>query len=400
MATATFEYRVRDPLGKVHQGQVQAADADDATQQLRQDGFAVLDLAEAGDDAPLVPRPVGRSRLVYVTSQLAIMVDTGVSLSEALESALAQEEHPTLRRVLRELKGSVEEGEDFSAALARYPRLFDPTYIALVKAAEATGSLGAMLDRVARFLRKELETRSKVRAALAYPTVMLVLAVSVTVFLLTYVLPKFTPLFARRGMNLPTPTRVMMALSTALLDYWPWWLAGAVVAIVGFLFGRRTAVGRRALDAVKLHLPVLGTMFRKVAISRSLRTLATVLRGGVPLLEALRLVGEVAGNSLYRDLWQQVAEQVTTGESVHASLASSPLFPRMLAQMISAGENTGKLDVVLERISDYYDQEVETSLKTVTSLLEPLMITAMGFVVGGIGLALMLPIFQLSRPAG
>lgn len=395
----TYQYRVRDPLGKIHEGSVQAATLDDAAQQLRRDGFQVLDLEEdgGGGDASLLPRRVSKHDVIYLTSQLAIMVDTGITLSAALAGIVEQEQNPTLRKVLADLRQAVEEGEDFSAALARHPKLFDRTYVSLVKASEATGTLGPMLDRVAGYLRKEVETRGKVRAAMAYPAVMMVLALAVTVFLLTYILPKFTPLFAARGAELPGPTRFLMGASDVLLHYWYLWLAGAVLAAGGFLFGRRTPAGRQLLDWLKIHLPVLGPMFRKVTISRSIRTLGTMLASGVPMLDALRLSAEVSGNFHYEKLWEHVLGQVTGGKRICEVLAGNPLFPRVLVQMIASGEETGKLEYVLERVSTYYDQEVEVALKTATSLIEPLMITLMGVVVGGIGLALMLPIFSLSR---
>jgi type IV pilus assembly protein PilC len=400
MSAATFQYRVRDSRGNYLEGTLDAATADDAAQQLRRDGFQVVELSEGGDDEGLFPRPVRRAEVVCATSQLAVMVDTGVTLSAALENMIAQEQNPTLRKVLKELQSSVQQGDDFSVALARYPKLFDKTYVSLVKASEATGSLGAMLDRVAGYLRKELEARGKVRAAMAYPSVMAVMAVAVTVFLLTFVLPKFTPLFTRKGMVLPKPTRIMMWLSDALTGYWYFWLALVIAAALGFFFGRRTPQGRQAWDWFKISAPLLGTMYRKVIISRTVRTLGTLLSSGIPMLDALQLSAEVSGNVWYERLWQNVARDVTEGKQVCESLAGESLFPPMLIQMISAGEQTGKLGPVLERVSNFYDQEVETSLKTVTSLIEPLMITVMGGVVGGIALALMLPIFQLSKSPG
>jgi len=216
----TFQYRVRDSLGKTVDGQLDADGADEAAQQLRRQGFAVLELDER-DDGGLFPRRVSKSEIVYMTSQLAVMVDTGITLSTALEGIMSQEANPTLRRVLTDLKVAVEEGEDFSTALSKYPKLFDKTYVSLVRASEATGTLGTMLERIATYLRKELETRGKVRAALAYPAVLLVVALGVTIFLLTYVLPKFTPLFNRRGIQLPRTTVFMMGLSDMLTGYWP-----------------------------------------------------------------------------------------------------------------------------------------------------------------------------------
>ena len=393
----TFEYRVRDPLGNIHDGTIEAPNRDDAAQQLRRDGFQVLDLDEASGDDGLFSRRVSKQEIIYTTSQLAIMVDTGITLSAALAGIVAQEENPTLKKVLDELKISVEGGEDFSAALARYPKLFGKTYVSLVKASEATGSMGSMLDRIAGYLRKEVETRGKVRAAMAYPTVMMFMAIGVTLFLLTYILPKFTPLFKSKGTELPGPTRLMMGLSDVMLGYWYLWAAGLIAVVVGFVLAKRTEPGRRAFDLVKINLPILGPMFRKVTISRSIRTLGTMLSSGVPMLDSIRLCGEVSGNYHYEQLWERVRDQVTGGKRICEVLAENPLFPRVLVQMIASGEETGKLDRVLERVSTYYDQEVETSLKTATSLIEPIMIAAMGVVVGGIGLALLLPIFSLSK---
>lgn len=384
-------------MGNVHQGSLEAAGVEEAAQTLRRDGFQILELEEADAPLGLFGGRVSKAEIIYMTAQLAIMVDTGITLSTALAGIVEQEQNPGLRKVLTELKEAVEGGEDFSAALARHPKLFDKTYVSLVKASEATGSLGAMLDRIANYLRKEVETRGKVRAAMAYPAVMMLLAVGVTIFLLTYILPKFTPMFVAKGMDLPAPTKLMMGISDALMLYWYLWAAAGVSLVVGYIFAKRTEPGRRTLDLVKINLPVLGTMFRKVTISRSIRTLGTMLASGVPMLDALRLCAEVSGNYHYERLWYDVRDQVTAGKRICEVLSGNPLFPRVLVQMIASGEETGKLDYVLERVSTYYDQEVDTSLKTATSLIEPIMITAMGFIVGSIGLALLLPIFSLSR---
>jgi type IV pilus assembly protein PilC len=393
----SYQYRVRDPLGKIHEGTLEAASLEEAGQQLRRDGFQVLDLEESDGDAPLFAARVSKNDIIYATSQLAIMVDTGITLSAALAGIVEQEQNPAFRKVLADLKEAVEGGEDFSTALARHPKLFDKTYVSLIRASEATGSLAAMLDRIATYLRKEVETRGKVRAAMAYPGIMMVLATAVTVFLLTYILPKFTPLFKSKGRELPRPTVFMMGVSELILEHWYLWLAGVVALVAGFLLARRTDPGRRFLDWLKIHLPIVGPTFRKVTISRSIRTLGTMLASGVPMLEALKLCGEVSGNYYYERLWQQVRDQVTAGKRICEVLEGSPLFPRVLIQMIACGEETAQLDRVLERVSAYYDQEVETALKTATSVIEPIMISVMGVIVGGIGLALLLPIFTLSK---
>ena len=392
-----YQYKVRDPLGKLIDGSLEAASREDAAQMLQRDGFHVLQLEEDDDGLALLPRRIKKSDIIYATNQLAIMVDTGITLSAALAGVGEQEENPSLKAVLRDLRIRVEGGEDFSTALARHPKHFDKTYIALVRASEETGSLGPTLMRIADYLRSEMDTRGKVRAALAYPCVMLVLAISVTLFLLTFVMPKFAPLFARKGTKLPKPTVVMMTVSNALIDYWWAWLLGVAVLGIVFFFGRRTEPGRKILDWLRINAPIVGTMNRKVAISRSVRTLGAMIHSGVSMLEAIRLSSQVSGNYYYEQAWLRVLDEITQGNRINESLAESGLFPKTLIQMIGSGEETGKLDYVLEKISVYYDREVETSLKTATSLIEPLMITVMGVVVGGIGLSLLLPIFSLSR---
>ncbi len=390
-----YEYRARDPLGNTHEGTVDAASVEEASQQLRRDGFQVLEIDEA--DGGLLPQRVSKNDVIYVTCQLAVMVETGITLATALSGIVEQETNATLRRVLADLRDRVEAGEDFSRALAGHPRYFDRTYVSLVKASEATGTLAATLERIAEYLRKELETRAKVRAAMAYPAVMMVMAAGVTVFLLTYILPKFTPMFQARGTDLPAPTILMMSISDALLGHWYLWLAGTTALLAGLMYAKRTEHGRRAIDWVRINAPIVGPMSRKVTISRSIRTLGTMLGSGVPIMDAIKLAGEVSGNYYYERLWEHVLDEVTSGRRVCEVLAGNPLFPRVLVQMIASGEETGKLDRVLERVSVYYDREVETAIKAATSMIEPIMIAAMGVVVGTIGLALLLPIFSLSR---
>jgi type IV pilus assembly protein PilC len=393
-----FSYTAKDPLGHSHEGSLEAATRDDAVQKLGRDGFHVVKIDEEEEESlNLFPRSVRRSEVVYLTSQLAIMVDTGINLASALESLYEQEDNPTLKRVLGELKEDVEGGDDFSSALAKHPKQFDKTYLALVRASERTGRLGSMLDQIAFYLRKELDNQGKVKAAMAYPAITLVLATGVTTFLLTYIMPKFTPLFSRKGAKLPMITSVMMSVSNAMVHYWYLWLLAIIVVVVGILYGRKTASGRRLIDWLKINVPIAGTAFRKLTISRSIRTLGTLLESGVPLLDSLRLTAEVSGNHYYEQAWLGVREKVTNGDRIAESLDGNPLFPKTLVQMINSGEATGKLDFVLKKVSGYYDVEVEAALKTATSLIEPIMISVMGGVVGTIAMSLLLPIFTLSR---
>jgi type IV pilus assembly protein PilC len=396
----TFAYQARDALGELIEGTLDVANREEAVARLKREGLAVLELEEESGGFDFMARRIRQSDIIFATSQLAVMVDTGITLSSALGSIADQEANPALKQVLLDLKSAVESGDDFSTALSRHPQQFDKTFISLIKASEQTGTMGEMLETVAAYLRSQLETRQKIRAAMAYPSVMAVLAVGVTIFLLTYILPKFEPLFSRKGVKLPAVTVFMMSASKVLLDYWQLWLVAAVVIVLTYAFGRKTEPGRKILDWVMIHLPIIGTMSRKVTLSRSIRTLGTMVASGVSMLEAIRLTAEVASNWYYEQAWLRVLAHVTEGKRISESLEDERhLFPSTLVQMIGAGEETGKLDVVLGKVSTFYDREVETSLKATTSMIEPLMICAMGVVVGTIALGLLMPIFQLSRPS-
>jgi type IV pilus assembly protein PilC len=398
-----FTYQVRDSSGRIKDGEINAASAADATRQLRQDGFYILSLTEAAARAgsgsaalAIFQRRVSRADVIYVTNQLSIMVDAGVSLAAALDGIAKQAENPTLQRVLQTIQRDVEGGDDLSTALGKHPRLFDTTYVNLVKASEASGLLSQMLERIATQSRKELETRQKVRGALMYPGAMFVMCVGVCIFLLTYVFPKLTPMFATRKLSLPGPTKVMLWVSGALTEQWYWILLGLAVIVGSILYVRSRRWGRKSFDWMWLHLPVFGPLMTKVALSRSMRTLATTINAGVPMLDALQLSGGTANNVLYEESWKDVADKVEAGKQIHEVLEGNKLFPPTVVQMISSGEKTGKLGTVLNKVSDYFDREVETSIKTATSLIEPLMVASMGGVIGTIALAMLLPIFKLS----
>jgi type IV pilus assembly protein PilC len=397
---AAYNYKARDSKGASREGSIEAESRDAAAQALRRESLQVVELEEADIGGSLFARRVSRMEIIYVTSQLAIMVDTGINLASALQGIGEQTENPTLRGVLMQLRRSVESGKDFSSALSEFPRYFNRTFVALVRSSERTGSLGTMLEQIAAHMTQEMDSRRKVRTAMAYPAMMLLLAIGVTIFLLTYVMPKFEPLFSRKGVQLPKPTVVVLAISNALINYWWAWAFGLAALIIGYVWAGRTVEGRKFLDGLQLRLPIFGTMSRKVILSRSVRTLGVMVRSGVSMLDAIRLCADVSGNYYYERLWLGVLDEITKGNRICDALRGNPLVPKTLVQMIASGEDTGKLDYVLEKISGHYDKEVEAALKTTTSLIEPIMISVMGVVVGGIGMALMLPIFTLSRAPG
>lgn len=394
----TFAYQAKDKLGKIHDSSIDAASIDEARIVLASDGLQLISIEEeSAGGFSLGGNRITKHDIIYMTSQLSVMIETGINLSTALDGIASQEKNEALKKLILSLKKDVEGGEDFSSVLAKHPKYFDQTYIALIRASEQTGLMGEMLEKVAVYLRKEAETKGKIRAALAYPAVMILLACGVTIFLLTFVLPKFEPLFNRKGVKLPGPTVFMMTASDFLLNYWMYWIPALIAAIVAFFLFKRSETGKKVIDTVKLNVPIIGPMIRKVTIARSLNTLGTLVRSDVPMLQSLELTSQVCNNANYSQLWKNVIDAVTSGSQIHESLRKSQLFPATIVQMIAAGEETGRLDDVLEKVSTHYEHDVDLSIKTTTSLIEPIMIAVMGVVVGGIALALLMPIFSLSR---
>ena len=401
-----FSYTARDVAGNARAGTVAAATVAEAAAQLRQDGLFVVSLVEEKAQAAKTAlqtvwrKRIPRSEVIGVTAQLAVMVDAGVPVAQALRGAGAQATNVAMRDLLDRVAGYVESGDAVSVALSRFPRAFDRTYINLVKAGEASGTLGPMLDRLALQMQAEQETRQKVIGALIYPAAMLAMCVGTSTFLLAYVFPKLTPMFSARKIDLPTPTKLLMFVSDAITNYWYAFIALAVSLVVFFLYARTQSWGRRALDWFWIRVPILGPMLRKVALSRSVRTLATTVNAGVPMLESLRLAGSVADNVWYEEAWANAADQVTGGRQIHQALEGHPLFPPTLLQMIASGETTGRLGQVLNRVSDAFDREVANAIKSATSMIEPMMVFVMGGIIGTIALAMLLPIFKLSSHVG
>ena len=393
-----FAYQARNRDGEVQSGEITANDQDEAAQQLRRDGLYVMSIKE--DSGPVVSaglsifqKKIKRDDIIYLTNQLSVMVDAGVPLATALDGLQKQGDNPTMQAMLKNLQNSVESGEDFSHALSRYPKYFDTTYVNLIK---ASGTMSQMLDRIAIQSRTELETKQKVKGAMMYPAAMLVMCIGVSIFLLIYVFPKLTPMFEAKQIEVPGPTKVMMALSDALINYWYLFII-AVIALVSFYFYARKKIwGRCALDWFWLNVPVLGPLCRKATIGRSLKTLATTVNAGVPMLDALKLCAAVSGNYFYERLWKMVGEEVVGGKQIHEALDGNKLIPATILQMISSGESTGRLGQVLDKVSEYFEREVANTVKSVSSLIEPIMVAVMGAVIGTIALAMLLPIFKLS----
>jgi type IV pilus assembly protein PilC len=401
----TYSYQVRDQNGKTARGTLTAPNLDNASRALRRDGGTIVSLQpqekpelQDRDLAVSHGRRVKRDDVIYFCTQLAVMVDTGVPLADALDSIASYTKHLTLRAVVEDLSVRVKAGAEFSSALEAHPKIFSRLFVASMRVAEASGTMGPMLQRLSEYLEQERETRKRVKGALVYPILLLCFCTLVVLGLLLFVMPKFEKIYANKGVPLPAPTQVLLGFSTALVTYWPVLIFGLVIAVTLLWVYFQSSGGHRFIDRVRISMPLLGPMYRKAYLARSLRTMATMISSGVSMLDCLRLSAEVAGNSYYAEVWDDVAEHVKEGAAVSDRLgAHADLIPATVTQMVSAGEKTGQLAKVMNRVAGFCESDLRASVKAVTTLLEPLVIVIMGLIVGGIAIALLLPVFDISR---
>lgn len=403
----TYRYTIRTSAGQPQTGTVVADSIATAAAVLRNQGAHVLSvspiaaaLIDAGMLARLKELNAGRPKAKHVldfTTQLAVMMRAGINLRAALDGIADQTEHPAFKKIIIAIKGDVESGKPFSAALARHPKLFGPMYIHMVRASEMSGAFSEMLDRIAGYINQEIETRKMVVGAAIYPGVIGTMAVAVTVFLLTFVLPKFKAVFQGKEDVLPWATKFLLGLSDTMVRQWPLILGVTLLLLGGLYAFSRTAVGAFWIDKLKLTIPILRTMFRSLYISRSLQTMGQLVNAGVPMLDTLAITGDIAGNTLYRAMWRSVYASVKQGKKIAHPLQKHPLLPQSVVQMVSAGEESGKLGEVLDEVSGYYAKQLRDHIKAVTGLIEPIMIVMMGSVVGFIAMAIILPIFKMSQ---
>ena len=324
------------------------------------------------------------------------MIRAGISIRQALDGISEQTTNVKFKKILLEIKSDIESGRQFSEAISKHPKLFGPLYLSMVRASEMSGAFARMLDRIAAYLQQELETRKLVVGASIYPGIIATMAIGVTVFLLTFVLPRFAGVFEGKEEALPGPTKFLMSLSDFMVGYWWVILIIAATAIGGFLMFVRTELGGFWWDRAKLSMPVAKRMFRALYISRSLHTMGELLNAGVPMLDTLAITGDISGNRLFRRMWRSVHSSVRQGRKIQTQLAKSKLLPTSVIQMVAAGEDSGKLGEVLDEVSDYYHRVLRDAIKAVTSMIEPLMIVLMGSIVGFIAMAIILPIFKMS----
>ena len=338
-----------------------------------------------------------RDEVIFFTTQLSIMVETGVTLSEALDVLADQTTEPVFKAVVSDLSSQVKAGVEFSAALERYPRVFTRMFVALMKASEASGQMGTMLKRSADYMGQERETLKKIRGAMIYPICMMIFCTLVVIGMLIFILPRFEKIYSGKGAVLPVPTRFLLALSHGMTDYWFLLLPCVAALATGFYFFSRSETGKRFMDTVRIRLPMVGVMYRKAYLARGLRTLGTMISTGVALLDGLEITSRIAGNRHFKEIWEAVAEHAKQGGSITEELIKHSLVPPTITHMISAGERTGQLASVMNRVADFCEEDVKIAVKSVTSLVEPLMIIIMGIIIGGIAMALLLPVFSMSK---
>jgi type IV pilus assembly protein PilC len=395
----TYAYKVRDRRGSLVSGELQADNRDLVLARLREMEYIPLEVkrksAGLKREFSLRPGRVKLKHLAVFSRQFATMVNSGLPLLRTLAILSEQTESKELTRVVGEMRLEVERGSSLSEAMSKYPKAFDKLYVAMVKAGEVSGNLDQVLLRVADTIEKEVSLRQKIKSAMTYPIVVFALVVIILSAILIFVVPTFKDLYAQLGGTLPGPTRLLIAISDIVRRFF---LVVVGVIAVGIWLSRRwirTDKGRYAFDRFKLKIPIFGELFRKTALSRFARTLGTLSRSGVPILQALDIVQETVKNSVVARAVKDVQSSVKEGESLAKPLTRHPVFPPMVVQMMAVGEETGALDTMLGKIADFYDDEVAATVDSLTSLIEPVLIAVVGGAVGAIVIALYLPTFRI-----
>jgi len=393
---AVFTYQGRGPAG-LQKGEIEAADRTTAVGELRRRSVLVTQIAEkTGPKAAAKAGGKVKDRdMAIFTRQFSTMIDAGLPLVQCLNILSEQSESKNLRDVTGNVARTVEEGSTLAESLRRHQKTFDDLYTNMVEVGETGGILDVVLQRLAVYIEKAASLKRKVKSALVYPSSIIGVAMLVIGFMLAFVIPTFAAMFKEMGAELPLPTRMVIGLSDFVRGYF--WLIGLALggAIYGLRSYYRTENGRSTIDALILKVPVFGVIFRKVAVARFTRTLGTLVQSGVPILEALRITASTSGNKVVERAVLQCRTSVTEGKTLAEPLKISGVFPPMVTQMVSVGEQTGALDAMLSKIADFYDDEVDTAVSTLTSLLEPIMIVILGVIVGGLVVAMYLPIFKL-----
>jgi type IV pilus assembly protein PilC len=397
-----YAWKGRNRAGMVQEGVLAADTKDVALATLRRQNIVVTGIRERGKEISLskMGRKVPPKTLAVFTRQFSVMIDAGLPLVQCLEILANQQEHKNFQKILLQVRQDVEAGSTLADAMRRHPKAFDNLYVNMIAAGEAGGILDVILQRLSTYIEKAVKLRNQVRAALIYPIAVIVIAAIVVAVILLKVIPTFAALFTSLGAELPMPTRVVIFCSNFLARYW--WAFVALIAAGVFAFRRYYATykGRRVVDGAMLKAPIIGMILRKIAVARFCRTLATLTSSGVPILEALDITARTSGNAIVEDAIINVRKSVEGGKTIVEPLRESGVFPNMVVQMIGVGEQTGALDAMLNKIAEFYEDEVDVAVAGLVKLLEPLMIFILGVVIGGIVIAMYLPMFTLINKIG
>jgi general secretion pathway protein F len=402
-----FEYKGLDARGKAVAGILDAIDAKSLRAQLRKDGVFLTEILEESKAKSLAAREVklggGRVKgqdVAIMTRQLATLIGAGIPLVDSLTALVEQVEKEKLKKVLSQVRERVNEGSSLADALRDHPKIFEPLYVNMVRAGESSGTLDVVLARLADFSEGQVRLKSKVLGAMMYPIIMVGVGIVIVSILFVVVVPKITKIFDRLQAALPLPTQILIGMSNFVKDWW--WLIGIVVIGGSFLLVRyfRSEKGREKWDRFILRVPVFGPLVRMIALARFTKTLATLLSSGVPLLTALDIVKNVLNNKILEKVIEEARVSIQEGESIAAPLKRSKEFPPIVTHMIAIGEKSGELESMLQNIANAYDQQVETRINTMTSLLEPIMIVAMGGVVAFVVFSILLPILKMNQALG
>ncbi len=407
----SFEYQVKDKTGKDLKGVLDAADAASLVKQLKNQDYLVIRVEEVKkmssflsiQSGPVTKKQQGKSGnvklddLVVFARQMATLVAAGIPLIQSLDILAGQVDKEQFRVILRKMHGDVQSGKSLSEAMTPHQKVFSALFIHMVRAGESSGRLEEILDRVAHYLEKSAALQKKVKAALMYPTAVTIMAFLITFFMLSFVIPKFATIFEGLNAKLPAPTQILINVSNYLAVNW-WWVLGVIVGFV-FLFTQiiRLPAGRLVWDSFTLKMPIFGPIVMKVAVSKFSRTLATLVRSGVAILAALDIVSKTSGNARIEKVIIDLMASVKRGETIAGPLEKSGIFPTMVVRMMAIGEETGELEAMLTKIADFYDVQVDSAVSGLTSLIEPLIIAFLGIVIGGIVIALFLPILTLTQ---
>jgi type IV pilus assembly protein PilC len=393
-----YTYRGTNRAGASVSGVMQAASKSELQNLLRRQQITPTKMSEKGKEfnMPTFLGGVNAKELAIFTRQFSVMIDAGLPLVQCLEILASQQENPFFQKVLAGTRGSVEGGATLSAAMRQYPKVFDALYVNMVEAGETGGILDTILQRLSTYIEKNVKLQRAVKSALVYPVGVLTVAAGVITLLLWKVVPIFATLFAGLGVDLPLPTKIVIAMSNFVGSIFGLLIVVAIVGIgVGLKVWYGTEQGRYIIDATILRLPVLGILMRKIAVARFTRTLGTLISSGVPILEGLDITAKTAGNAVVERALKKVRRSLEEGKSLTEPLKDSEVFPGMVTQMIAVGEQTGAMDAMLQKIADFYEEEVDAAVKDLLTALEPVMIVFLGLVVGGVVISMYLPLFSL-----